>query len=150
MTFEDISKYLQFASDLVTAVLGVITLCAIIFKRKKLSLLFNVIFNTHLNNRIKRIRETLTSLENINIDINGKEKQKDAIALIGSLIGQIKPLCIKQVRLQEICDLLILMTEGKKQIKQHQINSSVHEIGGILDDLLILNYSDIFSEGNKK
>lgn len=148
MTFEDASKYLQFASDLITVLLGGITLFAIIVKRKRLLLLFNVILNTHLNHKVRRIRETLTSLENISL--TDKDSQKDGVALLGSLIGQIKQFGVTQPRLKEISISLVSMTDGKRPIKQHQMNAHIHEISGILDDLLTSNYSGLFTEGENK
>lgn len=135
-------------ADTLTVLLGGLALYGLIAKRKKIATLVNVVLNSQLNERVRRIRGTLTQLENISLD--DKTRYKECMALLGQLSGQLKPFAASRPKLQAPHADLVFMLEGKKHVQEHRKNAVTHEISGLLDELSADEYLGLFSEGDKK
>jgi hypothetical protein len=84
------SDITQFLANLITILLGLFAFYALIFHGRKIGILFRVMVSAFLNERVKRIKETLGKLEAFNFNI--REDRPEIVALLGQLSGQIKPL----------------------------------------------------------
>lgn len=146
MDIDDVAKTLQMFADTLTIILGALALYGLIAKRKKLSSFINVVLNSHLNERVRRIRDTVTQLQSISLD--DASRYKEGIALLGSLSGQLKPLTTARPRLQNLHEDLIFMTEGKTRVKESKKNAVIHEISALLDEVALSGYIGLLSEGS--
>jgi len=128
-----IAEGVKFGADLFTLILGGIALWGILFRRKKLALLFKVLISSFTNERVKRIKETLGKLESLTFD--EKNDRKEIFALLGRVSGQIKSLAtdgsgLKEID-QEIAELLCKnkpLTEATKQKIVYELHSRLDNI----------------------
>lgn len=116
-----------------TVVVGVIALIGYIFHRKKISLLFSVITNTFLSERLKRIRETLSKLESNNFE--NKEERKEIWALFGQVCGQVKPLVNDKNGLKEIYAEIEQIVRKETALSEALKRKVIFELNGRLDNI---------------
>ena len=123
------AEWTAFFADLVTLLLGALALWAIIFHRQKLELFFRVVLNSFVNERIKRIKETLGKLEGLNYD--NKNDRPEIVALLGQVLGQIKPLintdAIKQVHVEmtELLQKKTRLSEATKRRLAYELHAGL-------------------------
>jgi hypothetical protein len=131
--FDALSKALQFCADLLTVILGVAALVGLICHRKKISLLFSVITNNFLSERLRRIRDTLSKLESSNFE--NKEERKEIRALFGQVCGQVKPLVNDSNGLTEIYAEIEQIVRKEVALSETVKRKVVSELNGRLDGI---------------
>ena len=121
--------------------LGLIALWAIIFKRNKLTLVLRVFTATLINEKLRRIRETITKLETTSYD----EKQNKPIvqSLIGQLCGQIGSMVSNGNGLQKIHDRLAAMLDSKTAVSEPHKQRLLAELNAELDNISISHTSNL-------
>lgn len=128
---ESIARIVAFGSDLITLVLGAITLWTIVRHRKRISILVSVFLASFHNERVKRIKETLGKLDSLNFE--DKRDRREIIALFGQVSGQIKHLINDRNNLKPIHDELLVLLENPVRIGEPVKRRIVYELHGELD-----------------
>lgn len=142
------AQLLQVIADLITILLGSVALYGLAFKRQTISRVLNIILNTHFNERVRRLRETLTQLHNTSFD--DKTQYASGMALLGQLSGQLKPLTATRDELRRLHGDLVLLMEGKSRVKEARKNALTHEISAALDEAFMSEYVQVLKEGAPK
>lgn len=127
---EWVSKFVTFFADLFTAILGSAGIWALIFHRQKAKLFFKLVLSGFVNERIKRIKETLGKLESLNYD--DKANRPEIIALLGQTLGQIKSLTEHEPIRQTHADISDLI-DNKARISEATKRRVVYELHAALD-----------------
>ena len=126
-----VAKGMAFLSDLMTVVVGTITLYTIFWHRKEIRAFLTLLATSHLHERIKRIKETLGKLEVLNYGV--KQSRPEIFALLGQLSGQIRPLVSQVPELEtpykELASLLKKEVPLSEPVKQRVL----YEVHGALD-----------------
>lgn len=130
-TFKLIAQGLQVGADFVTLVLGGIALWGLVFHKKKISLIIKVLVNSFLNERVKRIKETLGKLDSL--DYNDKEDRGEIFALLGQVSGQIKPLTATDQHLLSLYAEIQTILEKKSPLNEATKRRLVYALHGQLD-----------------
>ena len=136
-----ISEAIKFGADLFTLILGGIALWGILFRRKKITLLFKVLISSFTNERVKRIKETLGKLESLNFD--EKDDRKEIFALLGRVSGQIKPLALDENGLKEIDSEISILLAKTKPLTEATKQKIVYELHSRLDNVSFSETSKI-------
>jgi hypothetical protein len=141
---EEISKWFQLLADVITSLLGLIAIFGLIFKRKKIGQIFQIILNTHFNEKLKRLRDTLSQLDAISFE--DKTRYQEGLSLLGQLSGQIKPMVNNSNDLLKIHTDLNLMLEGKSKIKNYRKNALIHELTDLIENMHIEEYLSLIGK----
>jgi hypothetical protein len=141
---EEISKWFQLLADVVTSLLGLIAIFGLIFKRKKINQIFQIILNTHFNEKLKRLRDTLSQLDAISFE--DKNRYQEGLSLLGQLSGQIKPLVNNSSDLLKMHTDLNLMLEGKSKIKNYKKSALIHELTDLLENMRVEEYLNLIGK----
>ena len=131
----------SFCADVMTLVLGVIALWAIVRNRGRIEFLFRVLYNRFLNDRSKRIVETLGKLDSL--DYENKGHRKEVFALLGQLSGQVEALGDRDERIGRIhSDLMGFLnsTVRLSEAKKRRVTQQVH---AALDHLSLESTTDV-------
>lgn len=135
-------EIVTFAAHSVSLILGLIALWALIFKGKKLAFVVRVFMSVFLNERLRRIRETLNKIESLNYE--EKKNRPEIRALLGQVSGQIKPMIAGNNRLSAIHMVICNLVEDKTALTEPQKRSVVAELNGHLDDIAFTHTSNFF------
>lgn len=146
MQFSDIAAAIGFIADLFGVLLGGVALYALIFHRKKISLFLRIVLNSHFNERVKRMKETLGKLEQLSFD--EKEHKSEIRNLLGQLNGQIKPMASDKnglIRLQvEISAIL----KGEEKLTEPMKRQIIYDVHGVLDNANLSDITSIMENSN--
>jgi len=123
--------FLQFVSNALTVTLGIITLVALYRHRGELSVFLRVLATSRLNERFRRIRETLTELEHLNYE--DKPTRPEIKALLGKLTGHIRGLRV--VELDPLCIQIEALLQKPATITEARKRAIIHELDGHLDNI---------------
>lgn len=134
-------KWLQLSADLLTTVLGLYAAYGLIFKRKELSQLVRVLSNNHLNESLRRLRETLSQLQRVPMD--DASRQGEGKSLLGQLSGQLRGLADRNADISRLRSEVQLMLEGKRKVQDYKKNAVIHEIEAVLEQLSLEAYVDL-------
>lgn len=118
-------------ADLITIILGVIALWNIIWHRKKISAFVKLLSSTILNERVKRIKETLRSLQSINF--NDKENRQEIYALLGAVVGQVKQFADHDPKFKELYVEIHEYLNRTKALNEPAKRRIVSELDALLD-----------------
>jgi hypothetical protein len=132
-------EIVTFAAHFVSLTLGLIALWALIFRRKKLALIFRVFMSVFLNEKLRRIRETLNKLETLNYD--EKQNRAEIRALFGQVSGQIKPMIGSNDGLAGIHKSMCDIVENAAPLTEAKKRSAVAELHGVLDNIVFTTTS---------
>ena len=133
-----------FLSDFVTTVLGAVAIWGLFFRRKQISLAFQMLTNAHLLHQINRIKETLGRLDELTFD--EKTERTKIRALMGQICGQLKPLSQKHPTLESSIEILDQIMAGKKRLSESLKNQVIYQIHGELDRLAFDNHKAVIDE----
>jgi hypothetical protein len=128
-----LSKGLHFASDLITVILGCMALYGIIVHRDKISAFARLLSTTFLNERVKRLKEVLGALHNLNFEEKGDRSK--IYANLGAISGQVKQLALSDERFRFFHEELTIYLERKKRLNEPTKNRLMFELHGLLDSL---------------
>jgi len=129
---EFVAGLIGFLADLVTLVLGIAGVYGLIYHRREFKAFFRLLASSHLQERVKRIKETLGKLEGL--DFNEKQDRREIFALLGQVSGQIKPLAREGTSLGRIyAEIQTLLREDEK-LSEPRKRHVVYELHGCLDD----------------
>jgi hypothetical protein len=142
-----IVSIVSFIADLTTAILGVFGIWLILFKRKALSRYLRIFMNSHLNERIKRIKETLGKLESL--DYNDKTDRVEIRDLIGQLAGQIRPIVTEKNGLGRLYSDITDFQEKKKPLNEGYKRQLVYDLHGALDNATIGDFGKLMENDNE-
>lgn len=76
----------NFFADAVTLILGIIALWGLVFRRQELNAVLQLALVTYRNQRLNRVRLTVSRLSHLNYD--DKERRPEIRALMGQLSGE--------------------------------------------------------------
>ena len=129
--WEWVNAIVSFGSNLITIILGLIAFWALVFHNKKFALLFQVLLTNFVNERVKRIKETLGKLESLDYDT--KNDRPEIVALLGQVSGQIKPFTNDDSDLKLIHEELMGLLKRKTRLSEATKRRVVYEMHGALD-----------------
>lgn len=124
-----------FADNFLTTVLGLVALWGLIRHRREIALVMRVFIAGHLNERLKKVRETLTKLENLSYD--NKEERAEIAALFGQIAGQIRPLVSNNEDLNRIHNEISGVMDRRIRLSEALKRKIVFELHGSLDDFTL-------------
>jgi len=135
-------EIVTFAAHLVSLPLGIIALWTLIFRRKKIAVIFKVFTNVFLNEKLRRIRETLNRLESLNYD--EKPNRAEIRALLGQVSGQIKPMISSSNELAGVHKAFCDMMENTAPLTEAKKRNAVAELHGVLDNVVFTKTRGFF------
>jgi hypothetical protein len=135
-----------FAADGVTLVLGALALWALVFHKRKIALVVNVLLSSFLNERIKRTKETLGKLESLSFD--NKDDRAEIVALMGQLSGQIKPFIAANSDLAGINHEIREIVDRKTRLNEATKRRLTYEMHGALDNISFIETRAILETRN--
>jgi hypothetical protein len=139
--WEIISAIVRFGADLVTLSVGLAALWALVFHRRKISLIVKMFVNSYLNERIKRTKETLGRLESLTFD--NKEHRPEIIALLGQLCGQIKTIAPAHTEVSQTYKELRELLDNKLKLTEATKRRIIYEVHSGLDNAYSVEIIDI-------
>lgn len=129
---DDIEKILSICGNSVTIIVATIAVVGFFNNKDKLSDLFRYLQFTYINERVKRLKETLGKLEAVNYD--NKEDRLEIFALMGQLLGQMKALegthqsiTTVQIELEEIVSKKTRINEAIKRKILFSIHNAIDQ-----------------------
>jgi hypothetical protein len=129
----EISDVLAFVANFLTVLLALITLWALWTKRTEMSAVFSALVNFDTRWRTHRLKETLGQLAQK--DYGKKEDKASVMALMGTLCGQLHPLCDAYPDIKPKYEFVAEIVEKRSRFTEPQKMRLVHELHGILDSL---------------
>ena len=139
--FQQIAEITAFAADFLTIILAVITLWALVTNRKKIKLVFRVVLNAFQNERIRKIKETLSKLGDLNF--REKEQRKAVLDLLGQLCGQIKPFAAKREDFRLIHVEVVDLVANPAKLTEPCKRKILSEVEAALDSVLTESLTEI-------
>lgn len=128
-----VADVVGFGADLITLILGVIGLVALIRNKKKIALAFKALLATFVNERVKRVRETLSKIEGLSFE--EKNDRPEIFALFGQIAGQSKPLASGNDTLKNLHEEAVTIFMKKMKLTEPLKRRFVSEFQAALDDL---------------
>ena len=98
---------------------------------------------TVMNERVKRIKETLGKLDSLNFD--HKETRREIFALLGQVGGQIKPLATEQNGLDPIHKEILALLAKTAPLTEATKRRIVYELHGRLDNVSLAETQNILN-----
>ena len=135
-----VSDSVTFGANFLTLILGGVALWGLLFRRKKLALVFRALISNFTNERVKRLKETLGKLESLSFD--EKEDRPEILALLGQVSGQINNLATEQNGLKKVQSEITNLLAKTTRLNEATKRRIVYELHGNIDSLS-------FTETNK-
>lgn len=126
----------DFVSNIVTIVLGLLALWGIVAHRGTLTELARFLHYSYLNDSFQRIRETLAKLDYLNYD--DKESRREIRALLGQLNGQLKGVD-PSVRTEQLLERLQTVVTNGRTLTEAVKREIVSAARGTIDASLHVN-----------
>jgi hypothetical protein len=124
---DNLCKAVELVANFLTAILGFWAIWGLIRHRKKISAFVRLLAHTLVNERIRRIRDTLTRLEGFNFGV--KDDRKEIISILGELAGMIHTFAKHHSDFRRIYDELIKYTttnpEGLSEATKRRIAEEI-------------------------
>ncbi len=130
---EDVYKNVAFIAHTCTAILGLLTIWGLIRHRKKIRSFVQLLGHNLVNERIRRIRATITRLDELNHGV--KEDRKEIVAILGELAGMIRAFTKHNAEFLQMYEQMIKLTttnsEGLSEATKRRL---AEELNCLLDD----------------
>jgi ABC-type transporter Mla subunit MlaD len=140
-------KAIALIADFITAILGLLAIGGLIRHRKKISAFLRLLAHTLVNERIRRIRGTLTRLDGLNFGV--KEDRKEIIAILGELAGMIRTFAKNHNDFQRIYDELInYTTTSPESLSEATKRRISEEINCLLEDQALAAALNLMEDSN--
>jgi hypothetical protein len=144
---DNFCKAIELIADFVTAILGFWAIWGLIRHRKKIGAFVRLLGHSLVNERIRRIRGTLTRLGELNYGV--KEERKEIIAILGELAGMIRTFAKRNSDFQQKYDELIkYTTTGSEELSEAAKRRIAEEINCLLDDQALAAALNLMEDTN--
>ncbi len=122
-----------FLANLFTVFLGIIALYGLIWRRKELATFVKLLAASYIDDRVKKIKETLGILDSLNF--NMKRDRQEILALLGQLSGQIRPLILEDPEFEAIQKEMVGIEKGESTLSEPMKRRILFSLHAALDNL---------------